>query len=124
MNFCHLALFIFLIKVSQGISEEQALCGPSFSEQRYAFSVTRKVLERGRVLGRVSFNTCSSNNRVLYSPDDTRFRVFPDGKVTVKRQLTLHDGSVSFVLNAWDPSGNRHSVPIYVWNEREQEVSA
>ncbi|XP_040265852.1 blastomere cadherin-like isoform X2 [Bufo bufo] len=101
------------------VSEEQ--CKPGFSEQRYAFTVTRKFLERNRIIGKVSFTSCSANNRALYSPDDTRFRVFPDGKVTVKRQLTLHDGSVSFVLNAWDANGMRHSVPIFVWNEREEQ---
>ncbi|XP_056381938.1 blastomere cadherin-like isoform X2 [Hyla sarda] len=107
--------------VSSLVSEDQQQCEPGFSEQSYAFSVNRKFLERGRIIGKVSFTSCSTNNRVLYSPDDTRFRVFPDGKVTLKRQITLHDGSVSFVLNAWDAKGLRHSVPIFVWNEREQQ---
>ncbi|XP_075694668.1 blastomere cadherin-like isoform X2 [Rhinoderma darwinii] len=109
------------IKVSLVVSEDQEQCEPGFSERRYAFTVTRKILERGRVLGKVSFTSCSANNHALYSPDDTRIRVFPDGKVTVKRLLTLHDGSLSFVLNAWDAKGTRHSVPIFVWNEREQQ---
>ncbi|XP_066438769.1 blastomere cadherin-like [Eleutherodactylus coqui] len=122
MRFSHLALSLLLIKVSIAVSENQEQCEPGFSEQRYAFSVTRKVLERNRIIGRVTFTSCSENNRALYSPDDTRFRVFPDGKITVKRQLTLHDGSVSFVLNAWDATGTRHSVPIFVWNEREQQA--
>ncbi|KAM4017478.1 cadherin-1-like [Anomaloglossus baeobatrachus] len=71
---------------------------------------------------RMTFTSCSVNNRALYSPEDTRFRVFPDGKVTVKRSITLHDGSVSFVLNAWDVDGKRHSVPMFLWNEREQQA--
>ncbi|KAG8562963.1 hypothetical protein GDO81_015884 [Engystomops pustulosus] len=123
MKVTHLALLILLVKVSLVVSEEPEQCKPGFSEQRYAFTVTRKVLERRRVIGKVSFTSCSANNRALYSSDDTRFQVFPDGKVTVKRQLTLHDGSVSFVLNAWDAKGTRHSVPILVWNEREQQVA-
>ncbi|CAN2389416.1 hypothetical protein PRIEUP_LOCUS5829, partial [Pristimantis euphronides] len=121
MRFCHLALFLLLVKVSLVVSEAQEQCEPGFSEQRYAFTVTRKFLERNRIIGRVTFASCSENNRALYSPDDTRFRVFPDGKITVKRPLTLHDGSVSFVLNAWDVKGMRHTVPVFVWNEREQQ---
>ncbi|XP_069824632.1 blastomere cadherin-like isoform X2 [Dendropsophus ebraccatus] len=108
--------------VSSLVSEDQQQCQAGFSEQRYAFTVNRKFLERGRIIGKVSFTSCSANNRALYSPDDTRFRVFSDGKVTVKRQVTLHDGSVSFVLNAWDVKGTRHSVPIFVWNEKEQQA--
>ncbi|XP_040185594.1 blastomere cadherin-like [Rana temporaria] len=110
-------LLVSLIQVCHGSTE--APCEAGFTEQRYAFTVTRKVLERGRVLGKVTFDPCSSGPRALYSPDDTRFRVFPDGKVTVKRQVTLHDGSVSFVLNAWDGAGKKYSVTVSVWNERE-----
>ncbi|XP_044126627.1 blastomere cadherin-like isoform X2 [Bufo gargarizans] len=117
MRLACLALLVVL--GSLVVSEEQ--CKPGFNEQRYAFAVTRKFLERNRIIGKVSFTSCSANNRALFSPDDTRFRVFPDGKVTVKRQLTLHGGSVSFVLNAWDANGMRHSVPIFVWNEREEQ---
>ncbi|XP_053304817.1 cadherin-1-like [Spea bombifrons] len=117
MNYCHLALLIFLVQVIHGLTEEEAQCLPGFREPRYTFTVTRKVLERGRVLGKVSFEACSQTSRALYSPEDTRFRVFPDGKVTVKRQLTLHESYVNFVLNAWDASGGKHSVPVAVWYE-------
>ncbi|KAM9302023.1 5-hydroxyisourate hydrolase-like [Gastrophryne carolinensis] len=121
MNLCYLAFFILLVKVSY--QEEAAPCQPGFSEERYAFTVTRKVLERGRILGKVNFNTCKPGTLALYSPDDTRFRVMPDGKVSVKRQITLHEGSVSFVLNAWDAARKKYMVPVFVWNEREQEMS-
>ncbi|XP_068116273.1 cadherin-1-like [Hyperolius riggenbachi] len=124
MSFYHFAFFILLIEVTLGTPEEAAPCEPGFSEQRYAFSVTRKHLERGRVLGRVNFNTCVPGTRALYSPDDTRFRVFPDGKVTVKRPVTLHTGSHSFVLNAWDAAGKKYPVTVFVWNEREHQETA
>ncbi|XP_018097706.1 blastomere cadherin-like isoform X1 [Xenopus laevis] len=118
---CQLALFVILIQVPPGISEEQKQCEAGFSESRYAFSVMRKVLERGRILGKVRFESCSGRSRSLYSSEDSRFRVLPDGTVSVKRQLTLHTGSVSFVLNAWDSAGKKHSVPVFIWNEREQQ---
>ncbi|XP_018412822.1 PREDICTED: cadherin-1-like, partial [Nanorana parkeri] len=124
MQLCYLTLCVLLIKVCDGATEEPALCEPGFSTERYAFTVTRKVLERGRVLGKVDFNTCSAGTLALYSPDDTRFRVFPDGKVTVKRQVTLHDGALSFVLNAWDAARKKHSVTVLVWNEREQQENS
>ncbi|KAM8945961.1 cadherin-1-like [Pelodytes ibericus] len=124
MNFCRLALFIFLIKVAHGVAEEGAPCEPGFKDSRYAFSVTRKVLERRRILGKVTFEPCSTKSRALYSPSDSRFGVSPDGTVTVKRQLTLHDASVSFVLNAWDSTGGKHSVPVLVWNERELQIKS
>ncbi|XP_075138075.1 5-hydroxyisourate hydrolase-like [Leptodactylus fuscus] len=123
MRVIYLAFFILLVQVSLVVSADQEQCEPGFSEERYVFTVTRKLLERGRALGKVSFTSCAANNRALYQADDTRFRIYPDGKVMVKRQLALHDGSVSFVLNAWDAKGLRHSVPIFVWNEKEQEMS-
>lgn len=119
MKLCCL-LLVSLIQVCHGSTE----CEPGFTEPRYAFTVTRKVLERGRVLGKVTFDSCSSESRALFSADDSRFRVFPDGKVTVKRQVTLHDGSVSFVLNAWDGAGQKYSVTVFVWNEREQQETS
>ncbi|XP_053548176.1 cadherin-1-like [Bombina bombina] len=124
MSCYRLALLIFLIQVARGLSEVTAPCEPGFSEQGYTFSVTRKVLERGRILGKVKFDSCSSAPRALFLPEDTRFRIISDGTVTVKRQITLHRGSTSFVLNAWDVGGKKHSVPIYVWNEQDQQVSA
>ncbi|KAM4018578.1 cadherin-1-like isoform 2-T2 [Anomaloglossus baeobatrachus] len=122
MRLSHLAFLILLGKVSLVVSGDLEQCVPGFSEERYAFTVPRRILERGRAVGKVTFTSCSVNNRALYSPEDTRFRVFPDGKVTVKRSITLHDGYVSFVLNAWDADGKRHSVPIFLWNEREQQA--
>ncbi|XP_069595133.1 EP-cadherin-like [Ranitomeya imitator] len=124
MRLMYPALLILLVKVSLVVLEDLEQCVPGFSEQRYAFTVPRKILERGRAVGKVTFTSCSVNNRALYSPEDTRFRVFPDGKVAVKRQITLHDGAVSFVLNAWDAKGTRHSVPIILWNEREQQAQS
>ncbi|KAM4721889.1 cadherin-1-like [Rhinophrynus dorsalis] len=124
MNFCHLTLFVLLVQVTRGLTENQEECEPGFRETRYAFSVTRKVLERSRILGKVSFNSCSRGSRTLYSPDDTRFRVLSDGTVSVKRQITLHDGSVSFVIHAWDSEGRKHSVPVFIWNQRDQQVTA
>ncbi|XP_073440120.1 blastomere cadherin-like isoform X2 [Dendrobates tinctorius] len=124
MRLMYLALLILLVKVSLVVSEDLEQCVPGFSEQRYAFTVPRKILEKGRAVGKVTFTSCSVNNRALYSPEDTRFRVFPDGKVAVKRQITLHDGAVSFVLNAWDAKGTRHSVPIILWNERQQQAQS
>ncbi|XP_073515325.1 cadherin-1-like [Phyllobates terribilis] len=124
MRLIYPALIILLVKVSLVVLEDPEQCVPGFSEQRYAFTVPRKILERGRAVGKVTFTSCSVNNGALYSPEDTRFRVFPDGKVAVKRQIILHDGSVSFVLNAWDAKGTRHSVPITLWNEREQQAQS
>ncbi|XP_063293857.1 cadherin-1-like isoform X1 [Pelobates fuscus] len=119
---CHLALFLFVIKVANGLPED-APCEPGFKEERYAFSVTRKVLERGRVLGKVSFEPCASRSRALYSPQDRRFQVSSDGTMTVKRQVTLHDSSVQFGLSAWDGAGKKHSVPVFIWNEQEQQIA-
>ncbi|XP_075432623.1 cadherin-1-like [Ascaphus truei] len=120
MMFSHLVLLIFLIQVTRGLSEQQ--CDPGFREQRVTFTVSRTVLERGRVLGKVSFDPCPIGSRTLFSPEDTRFRVHPDGMVTVKRPLTLHDGSVNFVINAWDSAGRKHSVTVFVWNGRAQQA--
>ncbi|XP_018097707.1 cadherin-1 isoform X2 [Xenopus laevis] len=76
---------------------------------------------KGAIMITVRFESCSGRSRSLYSSEDSRFRVLPDGTVSVKRQLTLHTGSVSFVLNAWDSAGKKHSVPVFIWNEREQQ---
>ncbi|XP_059569982.1 B-cadherin [Alligator mississippiensis] len=110
---------LLLLQAGPGLCEETR-CQPGFSAQTFTFAVRRHSLERGRVLGSVSFKDCPERQRTVYSPSDTRFRVQTDGVVQVKRALQLHDHEISFHVHAWDSMGRKHSARVIIQRERGQ----
>ncbi|XP_048042356.1 blastomere cadherin-like isoform X2 [Megalobrama amblycephala] len=44
-----------------------------------------------------------------------------DGTVTLKRQVTLHEGHKVFSVHAWDSSGKKHTVSVRVERVRHHE---
>uniref|UniRef100_A0A8C4MUK9 Cadherin-1 n=1 Tax=Equus asinus asinus TaxID=83772 RepID=A0A8C4MUK9_EQUAS len=103
-----------LPQVSSRLCQEPEPCRPGFGAQSYTFTVPRRHLERGRVLGRVSFEGCTGQPRTVYASDDTRFRVGTDGVVMVKRPLQLHNPEMSFLVHAWDSSRRKLSTKVTV----------
>ncbi|XP_056090761.1 cadherin-1-like, partial [Rhinichthys klamathensis goyatoka] len=62
----------------------------------------------------VIFNACNGRTRTLFQSADRCFDVDMDGTVTLKRQVTLHEGHKVFSLDAWDSSGKKHTVSVRV----------
>ncbi|XP_062997036.1 cadherin-1 [Elgaria multicarinata webbii] len=106
-------LLLLLLQAGTWLCEETAArCQPGFSLDTYTFLVPRPDLERGRILGTVTFEDCTERNRAPYVSDDTRLQVRPDGVVVVKRPLRLHGQEWSFFIHTWDQAGRKHSAKV------------
>uniref|UniRef100_A0A8C0E1R0 Cadherin-1 n=1 Tax=Balaenoptera musculus TaxID=9771 RepID=A0A8C0E1R0_BALMU len=103
---------LLLLQVPSWLCQELEPCNPGFGAESYTFAVPRLHLERGRVLGRVSFEGCTGLPRTVYVSDDTRFKVGTDGVVTVKRPLHLHQPEMSFLVHAWDSTRRKLSTKV------------
>nr|XP_031536607.1 cadherin-1 isoform X3 [Vicugna pacos] len=114
---CHnlsplLLLLLLLLQVSPWLCQEPEPCNPGFGAESYTFTVPRRHLERGLVLGKVSFEGCTGQPRTVYVSDDTRFKVGTDGVVAVKRPLQLHNPEMSFHVHAWDSTRRKLSTKV------------
>ncbi|XP_053770714.1 cadherin-1 [Desmodus rotundus] len=107
-----LLLLLLLLHVSPRLCQEPVPCRPGFGAESYTFTVPRRHLERGRVLGRVSFEGCTGQPRTLYVSDDTRIKVGTDGVLAVKRSLRLHNPEMSFLVHAWDSARRKLSTKV------------
>ncbi|XP_059523640.1 cadherin-1 isoform X5 [Myotis daubentonii] len=107
-----LPLLLLLLQVPSRLCQEPEPCRPGFGAESYTFTVPRRHLERGRVLGRVSFEGCTGQPRTVYVSDDTRFRVGTDGVLMVKRPLQLHNPEMSFRVHAWDSARKKLSTKV------------
>uniref|UniRef100_A0ABI7W2M5 Cadherin-1 n=1 Tax=Felis catus TaxID=9685 RepID=A0ABI7W2M5_FELCA len=103
---------LLLLQVTSGLCQEPEPCRPGFGADSYTFTVPRRHLERGRVLGRVSFEGCTGQPRTAYFSDDTRIKVGSDGVVSVRRPLQLHKPEMSFLVHAWDSSRRKLSTKV------------
>nr|XP_021561410.1 cadherin-1 isoform X2 [Neomonachus schauinslandi] len=103
---------LLLLQVSSWLCQEPEPCRPGFGADSYTFTVPRRHLERGRILGRVNFEGCTGQPRTAYVADDTRFKVSTDGVLTVKRPLQLHKPEMSFLVHAWDSSRRKLSTRV------------
>ncbi|XP_078524426.1 EP-cadherin-like [Lissotriton helveticus] len=119
MFVCQLGLFFILLQAEKSFGEETKQCQPGFSNDTYVFKVTRKILERGRVLGKVRFDDCTERRLRPFSVDESRFRIAPDGTVSLKRQVQLHGGVKIFTVHTWDSAGRKYSAEVAIRNERE-----
>ncbi|ELW50366.1 Cadherin-1, partial [Tupaia chinensis] len=99
-------------QVSPRLCQEPEPCHSGFGAESYTFIVPRQHLERGRVLGRVSFEGCTGRPRTVYFSDDSHFKVSTDGVVTVKRPVQLHNSETSFTIHAWDATHRKLSTKI------------
>ncbi|XP_069848716.1 cadherin-1-like [Dipodomys merriami] len=106
------ALLLLLLQVSASLCLEPGPCYPGFGAESYTFLVPRWHLERGHVLGRVSFEGCTGRPRTVYFSDDSRFKVATDGVVSVKRPLQLHKVETSFLVHTWDSAYKKFSVKV------------
>ncbi|XP_067256345.1 B-cadherin-like isoform X2 [Chanodichthys erythropterus] len=100
---------------------EETTCTPGFESELVVFKVHRDHLHRGKRLGRVTFSNCDGRTRTLFQSVDKRFDVDTDGTVTLKRQVTLHEGHKVFSVHAWDSSGKKHTVSVRVERVRHHE---
>lgn len=111
-------LLLLLLQVSAWLCQklesepEPEPCSPGFSSEVYTFRVPDRHLEKGHVLGRVSFEGCTGRPRTAFSSEDTRFKVATDGVITVKRHLRLHKLETSFLVHAWDSSHRKLSTKV------------
>ncbi|KAK9972668.1 hypothetical protein ABG768_025957 [Culter alburnus] len=109
-----LAVIVFLFQVFSCEYTEESTCTPGFESELVVFKVHRDHLHRGKRLGRVTFSNCDGRTRTLFHSVDKRFDVDTDGTVTLKRQVTLHEGHKVFSVHAWDSSGKKHMVSVRV----------
>ncbi|XP_048042354.1 cadherin-1-like isoform X1 [Megalobrama amblycephala] len=121
MKFVQLGVVIFLCKAFVCGFVEESSCTPGFESELLVFKVHRDDLHQGKRLGRVIFNTCDGRTRTLFQSSDKRFAVNMDGTVTLKRQVTLHEGHKVFSVHAWDSSGKKHTVSVRVERVRHHE---
>uniref|UniRef100_A0A673U2F7 Cadherin-1 n=1 Tax=Suricata suricatta TaxID=37032 RepID=A0A673U2F7_SURSU len=108
----NVSALLLLLQVTSGLCQEPEPCRPGFGADSYTFTVPRRHLERGRVLGRVSFEGCTGQPRTAYFSDDTRIKVGTNGVVTIKRPLQLHKPEMSFLVHAWDSSRRKLSAKV------------
>ncbi|KAK7169693.1 hypothetical protein R3I94_000053 [Phoxinus phoxinus] len=109
-----LGVIIFLFQVFSCGYTEESTCTPGFESETVVFKVHRNHLHRGKRLGRVPFSICDGRTRTIFQSADKRFDVNTDGTVTLKRQVTLHEGHKVFSVDAWDSSGKKHTVSVRV----------
>uniref|UniRef100_A0A672N0L3 Cadherin-1 n=1 Tax=Sinocyclocheilus grahami TaxID=75366 RepID=A0A672N0L3_SINGR len=109
-----LGVIVFLCQVLSCGYAEESTCTPGFESELIVFKVHRDHLHMGKRLGRVTFNNCDGRTRTLFQSVDKRFDVNTDGTVTLKRQVTLHEGHKVFSVHAWDSSGKKHTVSVKV----------
>ncbi|XP_067256349.1 cadherin-1-like isoform X2 [Chanodichthys erythropterus] len=121
MKFVRLGVVIFLCKAFVCGFAEESSCTPGFESELLVFKVHRDDLHQGKRLGRVIFNTCDGRSRTLFQSSDEWFDVDTDGTVTLKRQVTLHEGHKVFSVHAWDSSGKKHTVSVRVERVRHHE---
>ncbi|XP_055992109.1 cadherin-1 [Sorex fumeus] len=105
-------LGLLLLQVPSRLCGEPNPCRPGFGAESYTFTVSRRHLERGRVLGRVTFEGCTGLPRTVYNAEDTRFKVDTNGVVSVKRPVRLHNPELSFLVHGWDASFQKHSARV------------
>ncbi|XP_004690495.1 PREDICTED: cadherin-1 [Condylura cristata] len=116
----NLFVLLLLLQVSSWLCQEPEPCRPGFGTESYTFTVPRRHLERGRVLGRVHFESCTGQPRTAYHSDNTHFKLSHDGVVTVKRALQLRNLEISFLIHAWDASRRKHSAKVTLKAEAHQ----
>ncbi|XP_043350752.1 B-cadherin isoform X2 [Dermochelys coriacea] len=110
-------LLLLQVQAGRWFCEEVSQCQPGFGSESYIFPVSRRDLETGRVLGKVSFESCTRRKRTAYLSDDTHFKVHTDGVVSVKRPLQLHGHEKSFFIHVWDSASRKHSAKVTVKRE-------
>ncbi|XP_069491650.1 cadherin-1 isoform X2 [Ambystoma mexicanum] len=111
-------LLVLLLQAVSG-SGEGKLCRSGFKPEKYTFSVNKRELAEGTVLGKVTFNDCTGLNDILYISEDERFDVQADGIVLVNKHLWLHDRK-HFIVRAWDDYGDMFSTVIHLRREGHQ----
>ncbi|RXN17686.1 B-cadherin-like isoform X1 [Labeo rohita] len=109
-----LGVIVFLCQVLSCGYAEESTCTPGFESELFVFEVHRDHLHRGKRLGKVTFNNCDGRTRTLFQSVDKRFEVNTDGTVSLKRQVTLHEGHKVFSVHAWDSNGKKHTVSVKV----------
>ncbi|XP_048011289.1 cadherin-1-like isoform X1 [Megalobrama amblycephala] len=114
MKIVRLGVIIFLCKIFLCEFAEGSSCTPGFESELLVFKVHRDHLHQGAILGRVIFNACDGRTGTLFQSSDEWFDVDTDGTVTLKRQVTLHEGHKVFSVHAWDSSGKKHTVSVRV----------
>lgn len=60
----------------------------------------------------MSFEDCTGRQRTAYFSLDTRFKVGPDGVITVKRPLQFHNPQIHFLVYAWDSTYRKFSTKV------------
>uniref|UniRef100_A0A1A7YF91 Cadherin-1 n=2 Tax=Iconisemion striatum TaxID=60296 RepID=A0A1A7YF91_9TELE len=105
-------LFLAVFQASVLLAAEEASCVPGFKSDVWIFRVSRKHLDQGTRLGKVDFTDCTQRTRFLFTTNDTRFVVHPDGTLTVKRPVALHEGHQDFYVHSWDSQGKKMTVPV------------
>ncbi|XP_037127334.1 cadherin-4-like [Syngnathus acus] len=106
------------------VSAEEQSCVPGFQSDMKFFTVTRKHLGRGTVLGKVDFSDCSGRTRFPFTSEDLRFSVQTDGVMKVNRPVSLHKGQIDFLMHTWDSQGRKMTIPVRLLYHSERTDDA
>ncbi|KAK3528135.1 hypothetical protein QTP86_023862, partial [Hemibagrus guttatus] len=68
------------------------------------------------------FNDCSGRTHIDFTPTGTEFHVDSDGTVTLKGQVTLHNGHKMFSVHAWDSKGKKHTALVRVEHQADHHL--
>ncbi|XP_037371877.1 cadherin-1 isoform X3 [Talpa occidentalis] len=77
-----------------------------------AFSELKRCNSSLLSVPKVRFEACTGQPRTVYHSDNSHFKLGPDGVLTVKRALQLHNPEMSFLVHAWDSSRRKLSTKI------------
>ncbi|XP_069071735.1 B-cadherin-like isoform X1 [Pleurodeles waltl] len=108
-----------LLQVGRGFGEG-SLCKPGFKPKDYIFAVSKRTLELGTVLGKVSFDDCLGSNSVIYFSEEQELAVQADGIVFVSQHMHLHGHKRIFSIYALDEAGEMFYTTITLKREGHQ----
>lgn len=69
----------------------------------------------------VRFEGCTGQPRTAYFSEDSKFKVAPDGAITLKRPLNLHKLETSFLVHAWDSTHKKFSAKVILKSVRHHQ---
>ncbi|XP_064193357.1 protocadherin Fat 4-like isoform X4 [Anguilla rostrata] len=101
-----------------GFCEEGVPCQPSFGSEVFEFSVHRLHLHMGTRLGKVHFEDCGGDRKVLFRLN-SHIEVDSDGTVRLKKPVELHGGERHFTIAILGSKSESRSATVRVVHVRK-----
>ncbi|XP_035273185.1 B-cadherin-like isoform X5 [Anguilla anguilla] len=101
-----------------GFCEEGVPCQPSFGSEVFEFSVHRRHLHMGTRLGKVHFDDCGGDRKVLFRLN-SHIEVDSDGTVRLKKPVELYGGERHFTIAILGSKSESRSATVRVVHVRK-----